>query len=131
MAKNYYFLKLDIDLKKNKFKIHFEEWELGEREVFNNYNLIRSPEMSNSVSTTSQSQMSPEISTRNAPPGFIRSSDLARLLGIKTATLSKWATGPMFPAPINLGGKILFYKVSEVQDFLASQGMDLTVLNSL
>ena len=88
--------------------------------------------MSNSsASSTAHPQMSPEISNRNAPRGFIRSSDLARLLGIKTATLSKWASGPMFPAPINLGGKILFYKVSEVQDFLASQGMDLTVLNSL
>ena len=49
---------------------------------------------------------------------FMRSSALSKTLGISESTLWRWRKAGLIPEPINLGPRIVGWRIDDIQDWL-------------
>lgn len=75
------------------------------------------------IATKSPPLVSPIVYNvcRRAPEGYIRASDLARKLGVSSASLRDWSSRGLFPN-YRVIGKTAFYAISEVREYFMAVG---------
>ena len=54
---------------------------------------------------------------------FYRASELSEALGISLSTMWRWRKSGAFPEPIQLGPRIIAWKVEDINKWLNSQGV--------
>lgn len=72
------------------------------------------------ITTKSPPLVSMTVSNR-APEGYIRASDLARKLGVSSASLRDWSSRGLFPN-YRVIGKTAFYAIPEVREYFMTVG---------
>ena len=87
------------------------------------------PQMSPDTASSPSNRTSP--SGRTSPAGFVRSTDLAPILGVSSQSVRLWSLSPRsgFPKPVQVG-KILFFKINDLEAYFRSLGLDTEPLKS-